>query len=229
MLQNLQFTGIGAGFNPNLDNTSAFFIQEEQLVIIDCGETVFARLFKSGLLHQYNKVTLLLTHTHADHVGSLPALVSFCNAVLKYKVTVIHPHIQQVQNLCQLMGVSPEEYTVLAALPAEAGFQCQFVPVQHVADLHCYGLRLTTPDWITYYSGDAAELPETILADFLNGTIQNLYHDTSSKPSSHHASLAYLCKVIPPEYRKRVFCMHLAQGAAEAIKAEGFCIPKVLE
>lgn len=228
MLQNLQFTGIGAGFNPEMDNTSAYFTHNGQLILIDCGETVFARLFKSGLLQQYTKVYLLLTHTHADHAGSLPALVSFCHAVLHYKITVVHPQIQQVQTLCQIMGVGPEEYAVCSTLPKDAGFSCQFIPVQHVPDMNCYGLHIAIPSWNLYYSGDAAQIPEDILTHFLNGTIQSMYQDTSIHPSTHHAGLAYLCSIIPPEHRNRMFCMHLAQGAAEKIIQEGFRIPEVL-
>lgn len=228
MLQNLQFTGIGAGFNPLLPNTSAYFCWENQLILIDCGETVFARLFQSGLLHQYQQVYLLLTHTHADHAGSLPALVSYCNAVLHYQVTVVHPQPEKVQQLCSLMGVSPAEYRLAPSLPPAAGFACRFIPVQHVPDIPCFGLHLQTADWNAYYSGDAAQIPPEITEAFLEGRISALYQDTSLENTHHHASLDTLCQVIPPAHRQRVFCMHLNPGAEEKIRAQGFCIPQVM-
>ena len=41
---NLLFLGRGAAFNPKEGNTSAYFLENNQLFLIDCGESVFERI-----------------------------------------------------------------------------------------------------------------------------------------------------------------------------------------
>ncbi len=46
----LKFLGRGAAFNPKEGNNSAYFIENNQLFLIDCGENIFERLVENGLL-----------------------------------------------------------------------------------------------------------------------------------------------------------------------------------
>ncbi len=43
---NLTFLGSGACFYPALHNTSAYFIYNNNLFLLDCGETVYQRLLE---------------------------------------------------------------------------------------------------------------------------------------------------------------------------------------
>lgn len=70
----LQFLGRGASFNPKEGNNSAYFIENRQLFLIDCGESIFERLVENGLLEDVDAINLMITHTHSDHVGSLGTL-----------------------------------------------------------------------------------------------------------------------------------------------------------
>ena len=67
----LKFLGRGAAFNPKEGNNSAYFIENNQLFLIDCGENIFERLVENGLLESVESINLMITHTHSDHVGSL--------------------------------------------------------------------------------------------------------------------------------------------------------------
>ena len=43
----ITFLGSGSAFNPLLGNTSAYFVRNNQLFLIDAGETVFRKLYES--------------------------------------------------------------------------------------------------------------------------------------------------------------------------------------
>lgn len=67
----LNFLGCGSAFNPLYGNTSAYFTNKDQLYVIDGGESVFLKLYQKELLKKYAGITIMVTHMHADHVGSL--------------------------------------------------------------------------------------------------------------------------------------------------------------
>ena len=69
------FLGVGGAFRPDLFNTSACFQKDGTLYLLDCGGTVMGRLLKSGALESAERLTVLLTHLHADHAGGLGTLL----------------------------------------------------------------------------------------------------------------------------------------------------------
>ena len=75
----LQFLGIGAAFNPAFGNTSACFQKDGTLYLLDCGSTVFGALLERKAMQGAKRIVVLITHLHADHVGSLGTLISYCN------------------------------------------------------------------------------------------------------------------------------------------------------
>ena len=74
MINVIRFLGCGSAFNPLMGNTSAYFKKGDNLFLIDAGETVFSELFKRKLLAESENIYVLITHTHGDHVGSLPSI-----------------------------------------------------------------------------------------------------------------------------------------------------------
>ena len=50
----LIFTGRGAAFNPKEGNTNAYFIENDRLFLVDCGETMFGYLMLEGVLNKRN-------------------------------------------------------------------------------------------------------------------------------------------------------------------------------
>ena len=105
----LNFLGCGSAFNPLDGNTSAYFTIGRKLYIVDVGESVFLKLYQKDLLRQYDEILILITHLHADHVGSLPSLISYCYYVKQKKVTVIHPN-RSLITLLDHMGIAREAY-----------------------------------------------------------------------------------------------------------------------
>ena len=82
----LKFTGIGAAYYPVLGSNCAFFEHDNCLYLIDCGESTFRAMFSRNEIYDYDNIVVLLTHLHADHIGSLGSFLSFCKNVLDKKV-----------------------------------------------------------------------------------------------------------------------------------------------
>ena len=85
----LIFLGWGAAFNPKEGNNSAYFVENNQLFLIDCGESIFERLIESGVLERIQSINLMITHTHSDHVGSLGSLVMYSFYILHKPLNII--------------------------------------------------------------------------------------------------------------------------------------------
>ncbi len=221
----LEFLGCGSAFNPSLGNTSAYFTKGEQLFIMDIGESVFVKLFERGLLNQYDQVFAIITHTHADHVGSLPSLISYCYYVLNKKIFVVHPE-DSVVELLDCMGIDRNAYcsvindkVVLDRVTFEA------VPVEHVEDLKCFGYIITMDGKNIYYSGDASDIPDCVLEKFLSNKIEKIYQDTTEfMPEGHrsHCPLEVLETKIPQNLRYNVYCMHFTTEFYDKLTKKGF-------
>ena len=99
----LNFLGRGAAFNPKEGNTSAYFTIDNQLFLIDCGESVFAKLMELDLLNNMKKINLMITHTHSDHIGSLGSLVMYAYYQLRISLNIILPekarYLDSIKNL----------------------------------------------------------------------------------------------------------------------------------
>ena len=98
----LTFLGRGAAFNAEEGNTSAYFIEDNKLFLIDCGESVFATLKKRGLL-EVEEIYVLISHLHCDHCGSLGTLGLYCKYVLNKKLQFVIPHHEEYKNQLKML------------------------------------------------------------------------------------------------------------------------------
>lgn len=224
----LHFLGIGSAFNPVWKNTSAYFTKGNHLFLLDAGESVFGTLFEKGYLKKYAKIMVFITHTHADHVGSLPSILSYCYFVLGKKVDVYYPK-QELQILLDYMGIEREAYELHCGIDwrfDDVSFHA--IPVRHADDIYCCGYRISGPEGTIYYSGDGYQVPEEILEDFFAGKINRIYQDTTEFPSSHpsHCPLEELERLFPEKDRSRVFCMHFTTDFFEKLEQLGFSYVK---
>jgi len=208
----LTFLGVGSAFNTELGNTSAWLRQGTQLLLLDCGGTVFERILKRNLLKDMTSLDICLTHTHGDHVGSIGDLILYCHYLLNIKPTIRHPERERMHQLLTLLGVPEETYELsdAAAFSLENWLEGRFVRQIHADTMPAYGLMLKHSGQTIWYSGDSKGIPMDILEAFLDGEIDIFYQDASGRddPDSLHMSLDHLKDLIPESLRDKVVCMH---------------------
>lgn len=220
---NLKFLGKGAAFYPVFGNTNAFFEKDGDLFFLDFGESAFEKAVRLLDLTAYRHVYVLITHLHADHAGSLASLMSYTACVLHIEVTVVHPEDTLVQ-LLTIEGIDKAFYTYRKALPEDCPVQAKAVEVQHAKDMRCFGYELTDGEETIYFSGDAADVPQSVAEGYLNGRIARIYHDTASHESEGHCWYKRLEKTFPPEKRAGIYCMHFDGDYVEQMRALGFSV-----
>jgi len=220
----LNFIGRGSAFNTKEGNNCAYIKKGEHLLLIDCGSSTFGRLIEANLLDGIKRITVLITHLHPDHVGSLGDLIfySYYNIApmfeRKVKVLAPTPIIENVREVLNLTGVEPNTYNSDKASSMH-GFDFDEVginyaapiTVEHAEELQCFGYILIGNEQIIYYSGDSNTINEITLDMLKDGIITHFYQDTckADYEGNVHLSLRKLTELIPYGLRNKVYCMHL--------------------
>lgn len=229
----LNFLGRGAAFNPKEGNNSAYFVENNQLFLIDCGESIFERLVESGLLESVESINLMITHTHSDHIGSLGSLAMYSFYTLHKPLNIILPknakHLPNIEKILSGFGCTEPMYNYVDEKAFDGKnetFQSiRYVETSHCDELDCYGLLFNTQNGMVYYSGDTREI-NTVKALITSGQpIDKLYIDTTTAnfPGNVHLYIGILQETIPEELKGRVYCMHLNNDSCiEQAKASGF-------
>ncbi len=222
----LKFIGLGACFNPLLDNSNAYFTVNNNLYLVDCGESAYLSYWKLDELKTCDSITVAITHLHADHCGSLGSLISYCFYVLKKKITVYHP-LKTIVQLLDLMGIEKDCYTWISEFPKSNDVSFEPVEVKHVDNMQCYGYIIKTDTFKVYTSGDAANIPEQIVEMLYSGELDRIYQDTALEEdhATTHCSIVKMEKAFKPEIRHKVFCIHLDIDNRELVKSKGFSLP----
>lgn len=225
------FIGKGSAFYPPYGNTGAYMLRDKELYLLDCGEMAFDYLYRHANLDAAENVYVILTHLHADHVGSLGTLISYFYCLRKMRIYVVHPE-DAVVRLLALEGLETDAYHYCATMPENrAGLRAAPVKVRHVDNMECYGYLLSDGEETIYYSGDACEIPQGVKEMFFAGKIDRLYQDTSThdSPNPSHCYYEKLEAEIPPEWRDKVYCMHLDSPCGEMLKEKGFRVVEAPE
>lgn len=212
----LNFIGIGSAFNTKLGNTSAFLKNGNNIILIDCGGQVFSKLKEKKLLDNLEKISIILTHTHSDHIGSLGELIAYSYFMLKIKVRIIYPDKKVIETILNLMGINRDFYNLEdnteVNLDDALAKKCRikFLKTSHVNTIPCFAFIMKYQNEKYYYSGDSNIISEEILAMFKNNIIDFIYQDTCGLDyeKNVHLSMSKLEKLIPKELRSRVYCIH---------------------
>ncbi len=229
----LKFLGMGSAFNTELGNNSAYIKNEDSLFLIDCGGMVFHLLQKNDLIYDSKNIHVFITHTHPDHIGSLGDLIFYMFYIKGIKINIHFPDKKLLKNLLTLLGVNRNFYILHDECIVDFEFVeskrivVEFLQAEHVETIPAYSLLINFEDFRMYYSGDTYVLPDFILEMLEDGYLTHLYHDTSGWDSEENKHMPFnrLKKLIKPEYRERVYCMHFDKGADfEEIRQEGFKI-----
>jgi ribonuclease BN (tRNA processing enzyme) len=232
----LNFIGIGSAFNTELGNTSAFVKKNNSLLLIDCGGTIFHRLQKLSLLNELEKLYVVITHTHPDHIGSLGEVIFYSYYILGHRPNIFFPKKELIEGLLASIGVTEEMYHLNSFDTAcindkQLGkLSIEFIPVSHVNTIPSYGFIMKLKEKEFYYSGDANAISNVILDKLKKGEIHRIYQDICGLDyeENSHLSLGKLCDIFPREFRNKVYCMHLDKHITEQdIKNNGFNVVEI--
>ena len=141
----LHFLGHGAAFYVEAGNTSAYLREGSRLLLLDCGESVFADLLRRGALSGVTDITIALSHLHSDHCGSLGSLCHYCFYMLHIIPKLVLPedaaYRADVATLLRLFGVQESSFTPVAdggALGFSSFRSFRYVPTRHSDGMRCF-------------------------------------------------------------------------------------------
>jgi len=216
----LKFIGSGSCFNTDLGNNSAYIKEDNNFLLIDCGGDVFSKIIKNNLLDGVKNITVLITHMHSDHIGSLSDLIFYSYFILNKKLTVVFP-CYDIIDLLEIMGVPktfyyhdeflnhPFDYNKKHTLIY--GYLITLYETKHANNLDCYGYLFDNKQYKFYFSGDSRDIPKNIINKLENNQIDYIYQDVSGLDYEEniHLSFKQLCELIKPKFRNKIYCMHL--------------------
>ena len=213
---NLKFLGRGSAFNVYEGNTSAYFMLNYELFLIDCGETVFESLMKKYVLDDVDKINVMITHTHSDHVGSLGSLISYAYALLGIRVNIIiGPNVEYKDDLIKILDgfncQNKYSFVDIKRYLNQYSYikKIEFLEEVHSSDMKCYGILFHTNNGIIYYTGDTSSTNNIVKLINSNENIHSIYTDCSNIPNGKHLFIGDLVDSIPDNIKHKVYCMHI--------------------
>lgn len=235
----LIFLGRGCSNNVKQKNNAAYFIENSELFLIDCGESVFTKLKENNLLDSINTVNIMITHTHSDHVGSLGTLILYCYFNIKVKVNIILPshalHKEDIKSLTRIFGCTEEMYCIIDEEEYDNKYNTfktiRYKQTNHVPQICSYGILFDTTDGLVYYSGDTKEVNNIKEIISSGQRIDKIYMDTTTanSPDNVHFYIGYLNEEIPETLKNKVYCMHFnSEECIEVAKKYGFNVVETL-
>lgn len=155
----LKFLGNGSGFTASHNN--AYFVHDNDLVLIDCSLVHFDK-FMSMNLKKYDNIYILITHMHADHVSGLGLLLQYLYYVLGKKGIVVFPRelLSDINMYMKISGVSMNICEIKCAQSDDIDWLNGVIPVTHAPELEgkCFGYLLTVGKTKCLYTGDTNSL-----------------------------------------------------------------------
>lgn len=209
----LKFLGRGSAFAD--EHNSAFFIENNEFVLIDCPATSFQKVKKMDL-DKFDKIYILITHTHGDHSGGVGTMLQYVwfSSYMKKKVTIVAPSEEVKEDLLLLLmrieGCEAEWFNIITADNIQKEWFISAVPTTHVKPLEgkCFGYHLKVQGNDVIYTGDTADF-ESFRPLLKNGSY--LYTEASYYKSDVHLYLKdmlpeFVCLAKSGVY---VYLMHL--------------------
>ena len=209
----LLFLGRGSAFSD--EHNSAFFTEDNDLILIDCPASSFQKVKKMNW-EQYRDIFILITHTHGDHAGGAGMMLQYVwfASGMKKKVTIVAPSEEVREDMLLLLmrieGCEKEWFNIITAGELHKKWFTAAVPTVHVEPLkgRCFGYHLNIHGSNVVYTGDTSSLDAFVP---LLGEGSVLYTEAAFYKSKAHLHLEQML----PEFIRltergvRVCLMHL--------------------
>ena len=121
----LRFFGRGSAFADT--HNSAYFIYEDNLVLVDCSMDAYFQI-KNAALKDVKSIYVLITHTHSDHIAGIPLLIDYEFFNGKIPVIVVAPSEEVKKDLLYLIanidGCDESWYTLDVFENAKKNLSC---------------------------------------------------------------------------------------------------------
>lgn len=170
----LTFLGNDAGFGDK--NNSAYFEIKDELYLIDCGFSVFNEVKNKFDFNKYKNISVIITHLHNDHAGSLSQLILYLWFIYKKKTNVITNCIHMKEYL-EITGTPSVAYEIQNNID-----NLKFIKTEHTDYLDAYGFILNIENKKILYTGDTRVL--TPFLPYLDN-LDELYIDVSKFGGAH--------------------------------------------
>ena len=160
----LKFFGRASAFET--PQNSAFFIDDTNLVLLDCPMSTFHILkdsFDDISDKKIQRITVLVTHTHGDHICGIPMLIHYCFFILHIPVVVAAPSREVKEDLYfylnRMEGCNPSGYSLITA-DTLTSFVKDVIPTTHTQELEgrCFGYHINIEGNDIIYTGDTNTL-----------------------------------------------------------------------
>lgn len=182
----LNFLGNGSGFSST--HTGAYFIYDNDLIIIDCS---MLNLHKILALNptKFNNIYLLITHMHDDHVSGMGLFAQYLYYIYnKNTFTIISPSYELkhiIEKEFKIKGISENLYKLETVGDNYYEWLVDSILTSHVPELEgqCYGYDLIVDGVNVVYSGDTNTL-DPYLNYLISGS--EFYVDVSANYGNVH-------------------------------------------
>ena len=156
----IKFLGTGGAFDFEYGNSAAFLHFRGKRILLDCGNSVYRKLRKTGLADNIDYI--LITHLHDDHVGSLNTTVLHHKYLLSLprKARILVPSQKFAEELKAFMDHGlrgPEDYAEFLPLETMPGITAIDTFGRHIPDMQTYGFIFEDEQEIVAYSGDLGD------------------------------------------------------------------------
>lgn len=228
MKNRLRFIGTGGCFSKKNINNAAYLNENGHLILFDCGETIFHQILKEDIINEsINRIDVIITHFHADHVGSLGSLIFFTRFKKVKDVNVIFPDVKMLNTFLDISGIDRNLY--YGRKPSDMKYFLKEYAQLHgdvvndeIIPMPSFGYHLKFKEYNFFYSGDTCIINEDIVNKFNNNEIDYIYHEVSNDGYKAHMDIDVLASALKKN-RDRVYCMHLGDSMdLEKIKKYGF-------
>ncbi len=168
--QTFTFLGRDSGFGK--ENTSAYVINGNTFLLVDCGYTVFNKVMWELDITKYENIQIIVTHLHNDHAGSLGHLIA-CLWFNYNKKTTLISKCEHIAEFLDFTGTPREAYNLVDNFKE---YDLEFIKTEHTPYVDAYGFKATINNRKIVYTGDTGTIEP--YKNYLDG-IDEFYIDTS--------------------------------------------------